>query len=158
MTGVVTDHLSFKKNYDLCPESSETDGKKKMSTVYLHSGPKDHFRNSFLLHQNTASSVTGGLWSSPGNHFLECCRAVLPRPCERPELQNGDGLWTLVSVVEITTKKSQGDKSGEYGPCDSTAFWCTDKNSLTDNGVCARELSRRRNHTATGIGKICFTN
>lgn len=54
-------------------------------------------------------------------------------------------------------KKIQVDKSGEYGACDSTVIWCTDTNSLTDNPLCGSELSCRRNHAATGTGKIRFT-
>lgn len=50
-------------------------------------------------------------------------------------------------------KKTQGDKSGEYGACDSWVTWCTDKIFLTDNALCGGELSCRRNHAATGIGK-----
>jgi hypothetical protein len=127
-----------------------------MSTVYLHSGAKDHIRNCFLLHQQTAPSVSSGLWSSPGQHFVEWCRAVVPRPCEWPARQHGDGLSTLFSVAQIV-KKNQDDKSGEHGACHSTVIWRTDKNSLTDNALYGSELSCRRNHAATGIGKIRFT-
>jgi hypothetical protein len=43
-----------------CPVSSETDGIKE-SMVYLQSDAKELLGNNFLLHQYTASSVSGGL-------------------------------------------------------------------------------------------------
>jgi len=66
--------------------------------MYLHA--KFHPRNSFILHQFPASSVSEGLESSPGNYFLECCRAVLSWPSEWSEYQHGDSLSMLVSVCE----------------------------------------------------------
>jgi hypothetical protein len=47
------------RTQNLCPESSEADGI-KMCVLYLQFGAKDLPRNSFLLHQYTASSVFGG--------------------------------------------------------------------------------------------------
>ena len=40
----------------------------------LYSSAEDLLRNSVLLHHYTASSVAGGLWSSPGKHLPECRR------------------------------------------------------------------------------------
>ena len=57
------------------------------------------------------SSFSGGLWNSPGEHFLEWW-ADLSRPSEWPACPHNDGLSVLVSVVGMK-KKFQGDKSGE---------------------------------------------
>jgi len=66
-----------------------------MSMVYLHSGAENLLQNIFLLHQYIVFSVSGGLWSSPGKHFLECWRAIL----SWPECQRGDDLSVLISVL-----------------------------------------------------------
>ena len=128
----------------ICPVSSEIGGI-KVGMVYLQSDAKEVLQNNFLLHQYTASSISGGLWSSPGKHFVICFRAVLSRPSECPECQDSHGVSVLVSVVRIK-EKSQCDKSGEYGACGIRVISCTDRNSFTDNAVYGRALSFGRNH------------
>ena len=85
---------------NLCLESSETDSL-KMSVVYLYFCAKDVLWSSFFLHQYTASSITGSLWSSPGKHFLESCRAVLSRLSEWPECEHINGLLMLIIVMGV---------------------------------------------------------
>jgi len=128
----------------ICPVSSESEGI-KVSIVYLQSDAKELLRNNLPLHQCTVSSVSGGLWSSTGKHFVLCFRSVFSRPFEWPEFRHNHGVSVLVSVVRIK-EKSQYEKFGEYGACGSRVSSGTDKSSLTDNTVCGHELSFRRNH------------
>ena len=128
--------------WNVCPENSETDGI-RMSAVYLHSGAQGLLWSSFLLHQYTASSTSWRLWSRPAKHLLECCRAVLLRPFEWPFVIVMVAFQCLFS--HGSKRKSQGDKSGEYGTCGNSAIWCTDKSSLTANNVFGCTLSCRRN-------------
>jgi len=113
--------------------------------VYLQSDAKELLQNNFLLHQYTALSISGGLWNSPGKHFVIYFRAVLSSPSEWPECLHSHGVSVLVSIVRIK-EKLQSDKSGEYGACGSRVISCTDKNFFTDNAVYGRALSFRRNH------------
>ena len=110
-----------------------------MSMVHLHSGANNLLKKSFLLQQYTTSNVSGGLWSSPGKHFLECCRAVLSRPFEWPECQHWMAFQCLFQSCE-KGKNRKVTKSGEYGACRHTVIWYTDKNSLMGNTVCGHAL------------------
>lgn len=70
-----------------------------MSMVYFHSGAKDLLQSSFLLHQYTDSSISGGLWNSPEKNSVEWCRGVLSWLSELPVFQHSAGLPMLDSVI-----------------------------------------------------------
>jgi hypothetical protein len=82
----------------------------------------------------------------------------LSRPSEWPECQHSNGFSKLVSVM-VKRKKSQCDKSGEYGACRHTVIWYTDKKSLMGNTVCGNALLFRQSHfpAAHNSGRWCRT-
>ena len=98
-----------------------------MSTVYLLSGTKDLLRSSVLFCQYSACSISGGLWSRTGKHFLERCIAFWSWSSERPECQRSRGRSARNSVVRIR-KKSQGGVWRIWRMWGKTVIWFTEKN------------------------------
>lgn len=105
------------------PESSET-GDIKLSTEYLKSGAKDLLRNSFLLLLHTAYSLSGGLCSSRGKHFLDRSRAVLSGCLYGLNCSIALACQLFVSVAGIRKNRKVTDKSGLYVACSACQFDC----------------------------------
>jgi len=132
-----TDGRTALHTYNERPGSSETDGI-NMSMVYLHSGARYVFRNSFLLHHYSASQRCWRSLKQYWKAFPGMLQSSLSWPSEDPEYQHSDGLSMLVSVVGIRKYRKVTNLEN--------MTHAADKSSLKDNAVCGLALSCWRKH------------